>query len=531
MPQGKRNIFFFFCSILLLIQSHAFASSAFAQGLIPQKKPDRLIISDSMKLAPISPILTATTLSSNLIDIIYDGLIEFDEEVLPTPHLAESWTQSKDGLIWTLHIRKGVKFHDGQELTAEDVAFTYEAVKNLKGGFRSSYVFKEIEDIAANEAYVVQITLKKPLAAFLQDLHVGILPKHLLKGKDLTKFLSNEEVVGTGPYKLKSFSEAEAILEANENYFLGKPQVSEIDVQIQANQEMVLAKVIAGEVDFFLEFTPPNFQSLLQIPGYNFYSAPNPYYFLLAFNLKDPILRDLKVRQALNYAIDKEEIRTKALNGQGKIAAGTILPASWAYNPTVTVYPYDPKKATALLKAAGWEDHDGDHLLDKDGKTLQFTLHVNTGEDLKRKALLLIEQQLLDIGIQINVVFFDAANTDFLFEKKFQIVFAQFVAALGPDMSYIFWHGSQIESGFNFSSYNNSEVNRLLEAGRVEADPNKRKSLYFEYQEEIHRDPPGIFLFWTDRLIAVNKRFKGVNIGAIGVLKNIRKWSVSKTEQ
>jgi peptide/nickel transport system substrate-binding protein len=221
----------------------------------------------------------------------------------------------------------------------------------------------------------------------------------------------------------------------------------------------------------------------------------------------------------------------KVLKGQGRVAAGTIFPDSWAYDPNAKPYPYDPKKALALLAEAGWKDHDGDSILDKAGRPFEFTVHVNTGDDLKQRALLLIQQQLLDIGIRIKIKLFNAADTDFLFTKKFDSHFPELLAKGDPDISYRFWHSSQINGGFNFSSYRNEKVDRLLDAGRAEFDPEKRKAIYFKFQEEIHKDPPGIFLFWTNYLVGVHQRFKGVKISPVGPFANIREWYVPKAEQ
>jgi peptide/nickel transport system substrate-binding protein len=248
--------------------------------------------------------------------------------------------------------------------------------------------------------------------------------------------------------------------------------------------------------------------------------------------MNDNLFRDPRVRQALNYAVNKEEIIAKVLKGQGQVMAGTIHSSSWAYNPKIRPYPYDPSKALALLREAGWEDHDGDHFLDKEGKQFEFTVLLNTGDELKQKSVLLIQQYLLNIGIKMQVNLVDAAKIDVLFKKQFQTHFPQMTARGDPDFGYNFWHSSQIERGFNVSSYQNEQVDRFLEEGRAEFDREKRKTKYFKYQEEIFRDPPGIFLFWTNYLVGINGRFKGVKISSSGgPFANIREWYVPKAQQ
>lgn len=495
------------------------------------KSGDTLVIPEYQKPGYISPLLTSSTLSARLSEIVFDGLVQLDEHFEVKPHLAQSWSRSDDGRSWTFQLKPGVKFHDGVELTAEDVAFTFQKIVESQVPLPFSSIFKEIESITVKDRHGLEIILKKPLASFLHVLDTGIVPKHLLEGKDLITGNFNRHPIGTGPFKLAYWSEKEFLLSANEEYFLGKPSIDRIRVIVFPNREAAWAKLMAGEADFFFFITPEHYQIMNQVPTFSVYSVPRPYYYLVVFNLKNEILNDRRIRQALNYAVNKQEIIQKVLKGQGQVAAGTIYPGSWAFNPDLRPYPYDPKKALSLLKEAGWEDHDGDHVLDKNGRPFEFTVHVNAGDDVKQKALLLIQQNLMDIGIRMKIKVFDASDLKFLFNKQFQAHFPEIVARGDPDLSYRHWHSSQIEQGYNVSSYRNREVDRLLEAGRTEFDPEKRKAIYFQYQDELLKDPPGIFLFWTNYLVGVHERFKNVQISPVSPFANIREWYVPKAQQ
>lgn len=523
---NKQKKLFFILLIFALSASCTLPSKS-------KEKPsgDILIVPEYQRPAFVNPLLTETTLSARLSEIVFDGLIQLDEHFEAKPHLAETWERSIDGNTWTFHLKKGVKFHDGVELTADDVAFTFGKIKELQKEMPLAFIFQNVDIITVKDKYTVQIVLKKPLASFLQTLFIGILPKHLLEGQDLTDAPFNKNPIGTGPFKFKFWSENEIILETNPSYYLGRPYLNQFRVRVYPNREAAWAKLMAGEVDFFDFLTPDNYEILKQVPTFHFYSVPMPFYYLVAFNLKEEPFRDQRVRQALNCAVNKEEIITKVLRGQGQAAAGTIYPDSWAYNPNVMPYPYDPKRALTLLKEAGWEDHDGDGFLDKDGKVFEFTVHVNAGDELKQKTLILIQQQLLDIGIKMRVKIFDATDTEFLFKRRFDAHFPEIIARGDPDFSYKYWHSSQIKDGFNVSSYHNEKVDRLLEEGRSEFDQGRRKAIYFSFQEEMLKDPPGIFLFWTNYLVGVQKRFKGVKISPVGPFANIQEWYVPKAEQ
>ncbi len=527
MPQRKRAIFFVFTFLLSIVG----VSCDLLQSSEKKKTGDTLIIPEYQKLAFINPLLTSSTFSARLSEVIFDSLIQLDDHFEVKPHIAESWERSKDGMTWTFHLRHGITFHDGVELTAEDVAYTFQMIKENQGRIPFAFVFQDVTAIEAKDKYTVQIRLRKPIASFLQTLFMGILPKHILKGQNLMTAPFNQRPIGTGPFNLKSWTENEIILEANHSYFLGRPYLNQIHVMVYPNQEAAWAKLMAGEVDFFPYLTPENYEVLKQIPTFRFYSIPMPFYYLVAFNLRERIFSDRRVRQALNYAINKDEIVGTVLRGQGQVAAGTIFPGSWAFNPDIKPYPYNPQKALKLLKEAGWGDHDQDHFLDKEGRPFEFTVHVNAGDDVKEKALLLIQQHLMDVGIKMKIRVFDAATLEFLFKKQFQAFFPEIVARGDPDFSYTYWHSSQIKKGFNVSSYHNFEVDRLLEAGRSEFDPERRKAIYFSFQEELLKDPPGIFLFWTNYLVGIHQRFKGVRISPVSPFANIREWYVPKAEQ
>jgi len=524
----KRGRFFFVPAIFLFAVIILSRSALLAQDTITG---DALVLPDIERFSFINPLLTTTTLSTRLLEIVFDGLIGLDDQFEAKPRLAESWERSQDERTWTFHLRTGVKFHDGVELTADDVVFTFEKMKQFSDRTAFTFNFQDMQSVHAKDKYTVQVTLRKPLASFLQSLDVSILPKHLLDGQDINKSSFNLHPIGTGPFKVKFWSEKEILLEANESYFLGRPHLDEIKVNAYSSREGAWGKLMAGDVDFIDILTPDNYEILKQVPGFNIYSVPMPFYYLVAFNLTKDLFKDSKVRRALNYAVDKTEIVAKVLKGQGRPAAGTIYPGSWAYNPKIEPYPYDPKKALALLSEAGWKDHDGDSILDKAGRPFEFTVHVNRGDDIKQKTALIIQQQLLDIGIRIHVVLFDGSDPGFLFKKRFDAHFPEILARGDPDVSYKYWHSSQINAGFNVSSYRNEKVDRLLEAGRAEFDPQKRKEIYFNFQKEILDDPPGIFLFWTNYLVGVQKRFKGVKISPVGPFANIREWYVPKAEQ
>ncbi len=512
---------------LLLLPTHVFSKANHQKTF-----GDSLIIGDIVEPTIINPILTHSGISAVLKRIIFDGLIKLNDKMEPVPNLALSWENSPDGLTWIFHLRRDVRFHDGAGLTSEDVKFTFDKVNDPS--IKSPYIsiFGNFKAVRAKDRYTVEIHLKNPFQSLLLYLDVGILPKHLLAGKDLRKAEFNYHPIGTGPFKMERWSEDEIILEVNEDYFKGKPHLSHVIVRSFNDQRVVWAELMKGTVDCVFLTYPKNYDIIKKIPKFKVYSFLNPYYYIMAFNEGNIFFRQKSVRQAINYAVDKERIAGRVLRGRGRVSSGPIYPKTWAYSEAIEPYPYDPKMALKLLAKAGWKDTNGNHLLDKGGREFEFVLLAVEGDDIFRGCALLIQQQLLDIGIRMTVrpIPFSAMYEKFLSTKKFDAALLVMISD-DPDKNYLWWHSSQIDGGFNVFSYRNRKVDEFLDRGRTALDSEERREIYHQFQKEIHEDPPGVFLFWRDHLIGIHKRFRGVRIGPAGILNNINEWYVPNGDQ
>jgi peptide/nickel transport system substrate-binding protein len=524
---SKFKLVTFILSFLLFKPSHVFAET-----YDDKSYGDILIIGEFLKPSLINPILTHSSISASLKEILFDGLIKLNEKMEPYPHLALSWENSTDGLTWIFRLRKDVKFHDGAELTAEDVKFTLDKIQDPS--INSPYItmFKSFKSVNVKDRYTVEIGLKNPSPSLPFYLDVGILPKHLLVGKDLRKAEYNYHPIGTGPFKMGIWSKDEIILKANEDYFKGRPHLNQVIVRFFKNQRMAWAELMRGYVDWVFPTFAKNYDIIERMPDLKIYSYLNPYYYILAFNGKNILFRQKGGRQALNYVVHKKKILTKVLRGKGIVSSGTIYPQSWAYDKSMEPYPYDPKKALKLLKKAEWQDTNGNHILDKDGKEFEFALLIVEGDDISRECALLIQQQLLDVGIRMTVkpILFSIMYEKFLLTKKFDAALLNIISD-EPDKNYLWWHSSQIDYGFNVFSYKNKRVDELLDGGRTTLDLKERRRIYHQFQREIYNDPPGIFLFWRNYLIGIHKRFRGVSLSPAGIFNNINEWYVPKEEQ
>ena len=277
--------------------------------------------------------------------------------------------------------------------------------------------------------------------------------------------------------------------------------------------------------------SPQNYRIIEKIPDYRVHSLLSSYSHILMLNNDNELFKDVKVRQALNYAINKQKIVEKVLLGRGRISSGTICPLSWACDPRLKPYSYNPKKALKLLNSAGWIDSDGNHILDRNGKEFKFDLLIVKGDNVSWKSALLIQQQLLDLGImtKVNPLPFPTYENSLL-TRRFEATFLS-ITSDEPDKNYAWWHSSQINGGFNVFSYKNKRVDEFLEKGRITLDMEERKEIYHRFQREIYDDPPGVFLFWRDYLIGIHRRFRGVRLSTAGIFYNINELHVPKDER
>jgi peptide/nickel transport system substrate-binding protein len=245
------------------------------------------------------------------------------------------------------------------------------------------------------------------------------------------------------------------------------------------------------------------------------------------------MFKDKKVRQAISYAIDKQEIIDGVLLGLGRIATGPYKPDTWQCNPNVKKYPYDQKKAKALLAEAGWTDSNGDGILEKDGKNFQFTILTNQGNDVRQKCAEIIQRRLKESGIDVKIRIVEWATfvKQFINKREFEAVILGWSISQDPDL-YDIWHSSKTKPDeLNFISYRNKEVDELLEKGRRTFKQEERKRSYDRIQEILAEEQPYTFLFVPDALPIIHARFRGIEPAPAGINYNFIKWYVPKDEQ
>lgn len=495
------------------------------------KKPFDITVGFGADAKRLLPLLASDSASGEISGLIFNGLTKYDKDIKIKGDLAESWEIKRDGLEIIFHLRKNVRWHDGVEFTADDVVFTYKTVTDPKVPTPYGSNYGPVEKVEAIDKYTVRVTYKEPYAPALESWGMGIIPKHILEGRDIKSEEFNRNPVGTGPYRMKEWVTGQKIvLEAFDDYFEGKPNINRYIARIIPDQATTFLELKFGGIDY-MALTPPQYKLQTETTLFKRYFQKFRYpafgYTYLGYNLQDPRFADKRVRRALSHAINKKDIIDGVLLGYGTPCTGPFPPESWAYNPDVKDIDYNPEKAIGLLLEAGWRPGE-EGILYKDGKPFRFTVLVNQANDVRIKAAQIIKENLKRVGIimDIKVLEWQALLHEFIDKRRFEAVILGWALSRDPDI-YDIWHSSKTKEGeFNFISYKNEEVDRLLIEGRMTFDLEKRKKIYHEIHRILAEEQPVTFLFVPDALPVLHKRFKGVEKAPLGIWYDFIHWYV-----
>jgi peptide/nickel transport system substrate-binding protein len=472
---------------------------------------------------------------------IYDSLVELDDKLGVKPLLAESWEVSRDGLTYTFKLKKGVKWHDGKAFTARDVAFTFYSVLDPKvttphrGYFDALVGFPELtnkenpkkpEELAQKpievlDDHTVRFRLRYPYGAFLAVLvnpRAGIVPEHILKGQDLNTAEFNRKPIGTGPFKFVEWKRGERIvLEANPDYHGGRPALDRLIYRVIPDNVVLLQELRAGGVDFIERPPLTEVGKLKQTAGLKVLTADNTSYTYLGFRQDLAPFDDIRVRRALYHAIDVPAIVREVLQGYGAIANGQFPPGSWAYDPSVKPYAYDPNRAKALLAEAGWKPGP-DGILVKDGKRLAFSLRHDQADQTVKDTTIIIQEFLKKVGVEATVEPLDWPTfVKKLFASEFEGIVVGWTNFHDPDpFAWSIWHSSQWKAR-NFAHYKSPRADAALEAARQARDQGERKKHYAEFSKILMEDAPYVFLYFPQQVYVTRQSYDGfVPIPAYG---------------
>jgi peptide/nickel transport system substrate-binding protein len=509
-------------------------------ALAAPARGDRLVSASIGDATTLIPMLAGDSASQDVAGQLYLPLLKYDKNLNLVGQLAKSWQVSKDNLTLTFHLRQGLTWTDGVPFTSADCMFTLKLMQDphTQSPFKSDY--DKIVRFEAPDAHTFVVHYAEPFSPALSSwASLAILPAHVFKGVDIMHTpLARHPKATIGPYELADWQPQQSILmRANPHYYDGPVWISERLTRIIPDTSTQFLELAAGHLDS-MDLTPLQYRRLFDTKpmlrqDYRRYRYLGFGYTYLGFNLKRPPFTDVRVRRAITYAINRQEIIDGVLLGLGKVIATPYKPGTYWVDTSIHPRPYDPKKAKQLLAEAGWTDHDGDGVIDKDGKPFRFTILTNNGNKQRQDAAIIIQKRLNQIGIdvQIRLVEWSSFLANFIDTRNFDAVILGWGLSPEPDQ-YSIWDSSQMTPPhFNFISYANPIVDKALEDARRTFDRARRKRDYDLMQEQIHKDAPIVFLFAPYSLPVFHKRIHGIQSAPAGIGWNSEHWFVPADEQ
>ena len=483
---------------------------------------DYLVIGIESSPSHLDPRYATDANSARISSLIYSSLLRLDDKSHLVGDLAEHWTMI-DAQTYRFRIRKGVTFHDGRALTARDVKYTYDSIMDRRnrspkrGPLR---VLKSVEQLGTQE---IRFHLSEPHAPFLEHCTIGIVPvDNATPGENAR----GQTPPGSGPFALARINPGEKVsLKANSSYWEGKPLLAGLAFQIVPDAIVRVLEFKKGTIQLLQnDIEPDTLPWLEKNTDAIVETDPGTTFQYIGINLTHPILKKRNVRQALAHSIDRDGIIRHILKDQATAANGLLSPLNWAHDDSVPHWPFDPAKARRLLDQAGYPDPDGE------GPRPRFKLSFKTTNiDLRRRIAETLKEQLSHVGVELEVRTYEWGTFYSDIKKgNFHLYSLAWVGIVDPDVYYNIFHSSSAPpNGDNRGSYNNPAVDRLLEQGRRESDPGRRKALYYQVQQIIHQDLPYIPLWWVKNVVVRKPQVVGFTPYPDGDLFSLRRTSLS----
>ena len=477
----------------------------------------------------LNPLLSGyNEVDRDICALLFSGLTRFNERGEVEADLARGWDVTLDGLAYTFHLRSNLHWHDGSPLTADDVVFTIRLLQdeNFPGPPELGASVWNGIDVEKVDRRTVRFTLPEPYSPFLDYTTVSILPAHLLRGihaADLPKAEFNLNPVGSGPFQLAEIEvDGETIsamvLEQAPRYYKDQPYLDRIQFRFYPSDQAVLQAYETDEVEGVARISAADLPQARTLPSLNLFSAQVAEYGLVFLNLGRPDLsffQEPEVRQALLVALDRQKIIDEALESQAIVAHSPLIPGTWAYKEDIPHYEYAPDRANGLLNTAEWIQRAADNgLRSKEGQLLTFTLLTSSEPERMATAQMLAEQWAA-VGITVTVETASPLEVrEALEARDFEAILVHLAMPGDPD-PYPLWHQTQIENGQNYAGFDHRRLSEVIEQARVIVNRERRKELYYEYQEIFAQEVPALLLYVPVYTYGIDERIHDVQIGPL----------------
>jgi len=469
----------------------------------------------------INPVLSlSNNTDDDMSQLIYSSLMKYDENGNLINDVADSYEISDDNTLYTFHLKNNVLWHDGQNLTAQDIFFTVNLITDPSYKSPLRYNWQSVETNVTDDN-TITFKIKSPHAGFLNNLTFGILPKHIWDTVEAEKFpltSLNLEPIGSGPYKYSSIqkdSKGNIIsykMAVNSAYYGGKPYISKITFNFYSDDDSAVVAYNKKEIMGISSLPTDKISTIKNARSTTLHKANLPRYFSVFFNqTKSVPLGSSEVREALSLATNKQEIIDKVLSGNGYPIYAPITKGMLGYSDDIGKKDFDPEKANKILDDADWKRGD-DGVRSKNKTVLEINLTTANWLELSGTAEM-IKLQWEKVGAKVNVSVLSISDVqqNYIRTREYDaLLFGQFLG--GDSDPYFFWHSSQTKDpGLNLSLFGKDDTDKLIEQGRIEFDVEKRASIYREFQEKLAEKVPAIFLYSPYYIYPVRSSVKGID--------------------
>lgn len=468
----------------------------------------------------LNPVIAATRNDAYVANYLFTPLIYIGKDLQPVPGLATSWEISEDGLVYRFELDKRATFSDGTPVRASDVIFTLRRIVDPASEavqFYGSFRNLDLERTRALGAHTLEVAFREPLASqLIRFTELRVLPEHFYSTGDFRRDF-NDRALGSGPYRVvRREPGKEVVLRRRPDFWGTRPHIETIVFKVITDHGTAWNAVKRGDIDetmigsdtWLRERNDPALAATLDFR--RFYTLNYNY---IAWNTRDPLLRDSRVRRAFAMCVPVDVIVRDLYHGTARAMSGPFTPDDWAFNPNVPVIRYDPDGARRTLAEAGWIDTNGDGILDRGGKRLGFDLVIMSGSATARQIAQMLQAEMKNVGIAMEIVMLDGATAlERLLAGNYQATYLSWDLDPDPD-PYALFHSTQMPPrGQNFVFYSDPRADRLIDAGRREFDRSKRRQLYWQLHELLSEAQPYTWLIQVSVKWAINKRVRGIDV-------------------
>jgi peptide/nickel transport system substrate-binding protein len=495
----------------------------------------------------LNPLLNSNTTDGFIAFLLFEPLLAADAKGNPVPILAaaipssENGGISADGLTITYHLRQGAKWSDGVAVTSQDVKWSWRAIMNPNNNIVSRHGYDFIKSVDTPNDTTVVVHLKTKFAPFvntffaMSDQPFPVAPEHVLsKYSDINQIAFNTApTVSDGPFRFVQWSRGDHVtLTRNDAFFMGKPGLSRIEIKIIPDENTSINLLKTHAIDYIFQASPNTYPALQSAADVKLDFVNVNGYESVQLNVARPLLTDPLVREAIAYAIDKQQLASTLTHGMMKVATEDIPDWMWAFDPTVHSYPHDPTKARELLRGAGWAPGP-DGVMRKNGQSLDLLLVSNNSNATRREASLQLQAMFRQAGIGTVIKYYTGAELfapagmgGILQLGKFDLSLAGWYAGIDPDNSSQYMCQNVPPGGYNYSRYCNPDMQAAQNAALTHYDRPSRTAAYFKIQQLLARDNPQIFFWWTRQMEPVSVDFKGFDPNPVTESWNAWQWSI-----